>query len=476
MKGNLVKKYAKHISEQTIYPIIIIDAQGTIVDANNAFYIETGYKSHELKAVKLQDIFQKKHSTTPLSLSAIFKPNTKQIVLRDTNGNQLPFWLNTISLPQNNTALVLCSAKEAVLLKNTLKNTHEEMINSLEEHQNNLKKISAIISAQGQKNEKIFHRILKLGCELLNLETGIISKVYNNNYTLLYLNSPLDVLEENSIFELENTYCHTVVEHKSCVYYQQVGKIRAMRSHPVYQNLKLESYIGMPLYLDNKLYGTLNFSSQQIKPKAFSWHELELIKLLASITENHLSMEKARNKEKKLKDKLNFLASYDPLTSALNRNGLDSLLKKYNKKSNTIGVLFIDIDHFKKINDTYGHNIGDKALRVCANKIKKCVSSTDHLARLGGDEFLLLMENVHNKTELEKIATRILDLIRSEDIVIDGKPISLKLSLGGTYTDHSCSTIQKLIQIADTALYAAKKKRNCFRFKPAPSSPDPAVC
>lgn len=301
MKGNLVDRYATYISEHTIYPIIIINAQSTIIDANKAFYIETGYKIQELEKIKLQDIFQNKHSSTPLSLSAIFKLNTKQILLSDTNGNQLPFWLNTIPLPQNNSALVLCSAKEALLLKNTLKNTHKEMISSLEQHQNNLKQISAVISAHGQEHGKIFHQILKLGCELLDLETGIISKVHNNNYTLLYLNSPLDILEENSIFELENTYCNAVVEHESCIYYQQVGKIRTMRSHPVYQNLKLESYIGMPLFLDNKLYGTLNFSSQQIKPKAFSWHELELIKLLARITENHLSIEKARNKEKNLK-------------------------------------------------------------------------------------------------------------------------------------------------------------------------------
>lgn len=85
------------------------------------------------------------------------------------------------------------------------------------------------------------------------------------------------------------------------------------------------------------------------------------------------------------------------------------------------------------------------------------------------------MENIHNQAELEKIATRILELIRSEEIIIDGKPIPVELSLGGTYTNHSSSKIQKLIQIADTALYAAKKNRNCFRFKPASSSSDPAA-
>jgi diguanylate cyclase (GGDEF)-like protein len=167
------------------------------------------------------------------------------------------------------------------------------------------------------------------------------------------------------------------------------------------------------------------------------------------------------------RDALNQALS-DPLTGLGNRVALDNSLEYQwqmaQRYEQDLGVLMIDIDFFKKINDTYGHDIGDYVIKHVAESIKATTRQTDMVFRYGGEEFLVLL----NKTTTlgsSIIAERIRENIENLKLVgAKGQLIKVTASVGGTHLKAGISK-KKLVQEADKALYAAKKQgRNCVSF------------
>jgi len=129
--------------------------------------------------------------------------------------------------------------------------------------------------------EELFADYLQTGCNILNFSTGMISRIANQTYTISAVQSDLEVLKPNLECNLEDTYCAAVVSTKQTIAYAQVGEIPELQNHPAYQNLKLKSYIGTPIFVNGEIYGTLCFSSSQIKHQSFTVREQEFIELMA---------------------------------------------------------------------------------------------------------------------------------------------------------------------------------------------------
>lgn len=128
---------------------------------------------------------------------------------------------------------------------------------------------------------------LKAGCEQFGMKTGIISKVVNNSYIIRAVYSTMgDIFSAGMEFELQNTYCAAVIHQQDFVSYLQVGMIPTMVLHPVYVAVQLESYMGVPLYNNGKVDGTLNFSSFQAREQTFSDEEIALIKSMGQKIES----------------------------------------------------------------------------------------------------------------------------------------------------------------------------------------------
>ena len=124
---------------------------------------------------------------------------------------------------------------------------------------------------------------VKIGLNILDLETGIISEVKGANYTIHQVTSSLgDIFTAGDRFDLSDTYCAAVVEKDKTVTYIQVGIIPEMVIHPVYKAVQLESYIGSPIHnSDGKVTGTVNFSSHKIRDKDFNNAEIQLVAQMA---------------------------------------------------------------------------------------------------------------------------------------------------------------------------------------------------
>jgi diguanylate cyclase (GGDEF)-like protein len=129
-----------------------------------------------------------------------------------------------------------------------------------------------------------------------------------------------------------------------------------------------------------------------------------------------------------------------------------------------IALLFIDLDHFKAANDSFGHDAGDILLRLAAERIRACVRETDTVARLGGDEFTVILQGLGGIEHIERVAEKIVESI-ARPFAISGHNVQISSSIGVAIFPDDAMTPDQLLKNADEAMYMAKAEgRNKFRF------------
>jgi diguanylate cyclase (GGDEF)-like protein/PAS domain S-box-containing protein len=171
---------------------------------------------------------------------------------------------------------------------------------------------------------------------------------------------------------------------------------------------------------------------------------------------------------KQSEDRIRFLAHYDELTSLPNRSLFNQLLnhamKSAQRHQSKLAVLFIDLDRFKNINDTLGHDAGDFALREFSKRVRGCMRGADTLARMGGDEFYVLIEELSDGGYASTVAQKIL-CEASQPFFIHGQECHLSASIGiAIYPDDGLDA-RSLLKTADIAMYRAKADgKNAFHF------------
>ncbi len=172
--------------------------------------------------------------------------------------------------------------------------------------------------------------------------------------------------------------------------------------------------------------------------------------------------------QKKAEQELKYIAYHDVLTGLSNRKQLDAsfeLALSYAKRHHhQIAILFIDLDHFKEINDSLGHDIGDLLLIEIGSRLKTTIRSTDILIRLGGDEFIIALTELPSTTQVVEITKKILITLASP-IQIHSHMISITCSIGISIYPKDGQDLSMLIKQADKALYVVKSEgKNNFRF------------
>lgn len=168
-----------------------------------------------------------------------------------------------------------------------------------------------------------------------------------------------------------------------------------------------------------------------------------------------------------MESRLVHLASYDTLTQLVNRtyfhDRLAQAIKRSKRYNTSIVLLLLDLDRFKLINDTLGHDIGDALLQKISIRLKSMLRETDIAARLGGDEFAILLEDCNSNIDAEEIAKKIGTLI-AVPCIIEDKEISIETSIGISCCNNGAPDKATLLKWADIALYAAKAAgRNCYQ-------------
>jgi diguanylate cyclase (GGDEF)-like protein len=165
---------------------------------------------------------------------------------------------------------------------------------------------------------------------------------------------------------------------------------------------------------------------------------------------------------------IHYLAHYDTLTGLPNRslwiNRAEQALALARRNHTCVGVLFLDLDNFKKVNDTLGHPTGDRLLSAAAERLSRCLRDEDVLARLGGDEFVVLLPQLPRAEDAATVARKLIASLATP-FDMDGQELTVSTSIGIALAPDNGTDVDVLLKHADTAMYDAKNEgRNDFRF------------
>lgn len=288
---------------------------------------------------------------------------------------------------------------------------------------------------------------------------GRIAYVLRNQFKL----ENFTMIEIDTMNKLKNIVhtekeCHCTILDGEC----RADRINATVDSTVFANScelsnikeanELE-YICTPYTISNELQLVLTIVTKDEK-------ETEYVRLIMSDIEDYITTARPAIVGKKLMQTLNRMARVDQLTGMYNRKFLDEFadisIPQALRANTTYGVLMIDIDYFKMINDDYGHDVGDEAIRIVSKVIKSQVRKSDLAIRYGGEEFIALLYNC-NEENIFKIAESIRVEFSKQKIPGGGQTFSKTLSVGCSQFTKDSDSIWKCIKFADIALYQAKE-------------------
>ncbi len=198
------------------------------------------------------------------------------------------------------------------------------------------------------------------------------------------------------------------------------------------------------------------------------WLSIGVIKNSKGKILNYISLFSDITKRKEAEHRIEFLAHYDTLTRLPNRalfaDRLRHALLVADRNQAKVGLMFLDLDKFKVINDTMGHLAGDMLLQSVAERLMGCVRQSDMVCRQGGDEFLILLEEIGSRQDIDMVASKIMEAMTGVHLIGDDERI-VSFSIGAAIYPDDASDDKRLIQCADQAMYQAKEAgRNNFRF------------
>jgi diguanylate cyclase (GGDEF)-like protein len=316
----------------------------------------------------------------------------------------------------------------------------------------NLRKASAAIS-ETLEPEQAIARILEQLKLVIPYDSASVQLIENNELKIVG-GSGFEMLKEvlEMRFPIPGDNPNTVVVETGKPYI--LGDVQSIyKAFRELQNQHIHSWLGVPLIAQYKTIGLLAIDSSKLN--RFTEEDANLALMFAN--QVAVVLENARIFKEKQEQAL-----IDPLTTLYNRRGLTELGKiEFEKSINAnkqFSAIMADVDHFKNVNDTYGHDIGDKVLREFAIRCKKCVREMDLVGRYGGEEIVLLLPNTGLNLGI-KIAERLRSLIANTPFKIsETLSINVTASLGVACADASALNLDVLINRADQAMYIAKHK------------------
>jgi len=303
---------------------------------------------------------------------------------------------------------------------------------------------------------KQWQEIVNSLAKLMNVPAALIMRLNEKKIEILRMsdskNNPFKLLDNKHFFN-SGLYCETVIRADKRLYVPDALKDEDWKDNPDIA-LNMVSYLGFPIkHADSTPFGTLCILDDH--ERTWSLEEENVIIQFRNMIENHLKLISTVEQVSILNESLQRMAYYDYMTNIYNRRYFfevsETTIALCKREKKSICIVIIDIDNFKSINDTYGHDIGDEVIKTLAKETTNCIRESDIFARFGGEEFIILLPNTNENNGViisEKIRSTV------ENIVFND--IKFTVSLGVSQMNLEEDSLTDAIKRADNGLYKAK--------------------
>lgn len=262
--------------------------------------------------------------------------------------------------------------------------------------------------------------------------SNTVIKAFNRDDLLIH--EGYNVVLKDKLSEFFSTNNSEVVE---------INNLEELNSnHPLKNIFHTGCFMGAPIYQANsEIFGMI--CMYDTKPYQFSNYDIRLVKTLTSLLSQTIKLED--------------LTLHDHLTGLHNSRYLKTFFEQKRESDKEYSLLYVDLDHFKHVNDNFGHDVGDELLKKIASLFKKIIPTNSVVTRIGGDEFVFLIP-VTSKEMIEsrEVALQIIDALTTHPIEVEGQGLTISASVGMTYIEPGKS-LKMLMKEADNAMYQAKR-------------------
>ncbi len=319
-----------------------------------------------------------------------------------------------------------------------------------EPHVDRLNTLWKLSVQRGLSDAERIRAMLEMASDVLDMDLVVLGE-FGERYTAHYVSDRLGVFPEGTVKMVETVLCHGVQLSREPSHIADLRAHPLYADHPVVSTLGLRTYSGLPVAVGDDDRWVLAFLRRRCEspPDAV---DIAYMGLIADWLGNALH-------QSAQKDLLQRIALTDPLTSLPNRRAAEERLQKEEARTPRDGhgfaLALVDLDHFKMVNDRYGHAVGDEVLKAVASRFQSGLREGDWVARWGGEEFLFVL---HGSTleQAADIMQRLADQARAAPVQTSVGAISLSFSAGVAAFGTNDSGIQPLLEQIDHAMYRAK--------------------
>jgi len=434
--------------------IMELKETGAISRVNVALEGETGYYGEQIVGKPWTELIapERREPTLELLRSAMRGEAVEvDSLLLDRLGNRLDVQLKLVPLHVHGEI----HGAYAIFKNVTAQREAERAIATQNER---LRRLVMVATSRHDSGDEQIDAVLALGLDLFGWDIAYVAQLQRER--ILVRNVAGESLVRGTIYPMRAAFSHHIVDRRAPYFIADMDAPE-LRDDPVRSTAPWRSYFGVPLIVFGELYGALVFAGRGPRHEGIDSGERDLAQLMGLFVASALERS-AQN------ERIQQLAFNDALTGLPNRvlfnDRIEQTIATARRYNRGFAVMYVDVDHFKTINDKYGHAVGDAALQELAHRLRLATRESDTISRFGGDEFVILQPIVDGASDAADLARK-LNVAMQEPVVIDGVPHKVRLSMGIALYPSDGMTIEALMEAADRALYRAKKEgrnRWCF--------------